>query len=571
MSRNFPFTAVVGQDHIKTAMMLVAIDPKLGGLLVSGPRGSAKSTLVRGFEDILTDSPFVTLPLGATEEMITGSFNLKTVLQSAEIEFQPGLLNRADQGLLYVDEVNLLADHLVDLLLDSAASGISIVERDGISHQQSTQFSLIGTMNPDEGELRPQLLDRFGLMAVVSGQYTLDQRKQVAERRIAFDTDPELFAERYRKTTDAITKNIQRGRSCLNAITLSKTIRDEIAKRCDQAGVDGFRADITLLRAARAQAALRGHKRLRITHIDAVEALVFSHRVPDNQPPPPPSSNTGNCGSGSSSSSSDPAPENSGSSIQGAWGAAPHAPLSNNRLVSSPQIKFKNRINHHPNSSVANTRLRGGSESRQFISEIRSGDSNSETRKPDWRRTVANMRQVRRWKNTNTSFKDCLEYKFPVKRTRTLDMVLLDSSASTFSGDGFSLARQVIQNISRQCYLQRRYICVVGFANDQVKTVLLPQRAPKNLDPFLQSIPIGGGTPAEQAFDCVQRMLGQQKYQFLDCQLFLITDGRIPSRSTQHSLLQKYPVTVVDIESGKIRLGLSKDLAATINADYLHV
>ena len=184
MQPSFPFTAIVAQERLKTALQLVSIDPKIGGLLLSGPRGSAKSTMVRSLASLNHGQSFVTVPLGASEEMVAGSFDLEKALNDAEVAFRPGLLGRANGGILYVDEVNLLADNLVDLLLDAAASGFNLVERDGISHRHEAEFSLVGTMNPDEGELRPQLLDRFGLMARAAAEFSIEQRQQVDRKSV---------------------------------------------------------------------------------------------------------------------------------------------------------------------------------------------------------------------------------------------------------------------------------------------------------------------------------------------------------------------------------------------------
>jgi magnesium chelatase subunit I len=179
---HFPLAAVVGAERLKLALCLSAIDPKIGGVLIEGPRGMAKSTLARGLADLLDTGPFVTLPLGASEERVTGSLDLDVALGEGRAQFSPGVLAKADGGVLYVDEVNLLADHLVDLLLDVAASGINRVERDGLSHSHAARFLLIGTMNPEEGELRPQLLDRFGLNVALDQPPTAAARGEIVRR-----------------------------------------------------------------------------------------------------------------------------------------------------------------------------------------------------------------------------------------------------------------------------------------------------------------------------------------------------------------------------------------------------
>ena len=190
---HFPLAAVVGADSLKLALCLAAIDPAIGGVLIEGPRGMAKSTLARGLADLLDGGRFVTLPLGASEERIVGTLDLDAALGEGRAQFSPGLLARADGGVLYVDEVNLLPDHLVDLLLDAAASGVNHVERDGISQRHAARFVLIGTMNAEEGELRPQLLDRFGLNLALDGQPQPAERAEIVRRRLAFDAGPEAF------------------------------------------------------------------------------------------------------------------------------------------------------------------------------------------------------------------------------------------------------------------------------------------------------------------------------------------------------------------------------------------
>ncbi|HWO12237.1 MAG TPA: ATP-binding protein, partial [Polyangiaceae bacterium] len=186
----FPWTAVLGQQRLKLALLLCAIDPGIGGVLVRGPRGVAKTTLARGFADLLPGR-FVELPLGATEERVAGSLDLGKALGQGEVQFSPGLLALAHEGVLYVDEVNLLPDALVDLLLDAAASGSNVVERDGVSHVHAARFVLIGTMNPEEGELRPQLIDRFGLAVDAEPLSSAEERAQVVLRRLEFERDPQ--------------------------------------------------------------------------------------------------------------------------------------------------------------------------------------------------------------------------------------------------------------------------------------------------------------------------------------------------------------------------------------------
>ncbi|WP_271410470.1 ATP-binding protein [Pseudomonas sp. Q1-7] len=282
---HFPLSAVVGADELKLALQLAAIDPAIGGVLIEGPRGMAKSTLARGIADLLEDASFVTLPLGASEERIVGTLDLDAALGEGRARFSPGVLAKAHGGVLYVDEVNLLPDHLVDLLLDVAASGVNLVERDGISHRHAARFVLIGTMNPEEGELRPQLLDRFGLKVLQDGQPQPAERAEIVRRRLAFDADPQAFVARWHTEQQALAERCRNARTRLAGIPLDDAALDEIARRCFAAGVDGLRADLVWLRAARAHAAWRGAARIEAEDLDAVEHFALAHRRTHTPPP----------------------------------------------------------------------------------------------------------------------------------------------------------------------------------------------------------------------------------------------------------------------------------------------
>ncbi|MCE0463416.1 ATP-binding protein [Pseudomonas uvaldensis] len=284
---HFPLCAVVGADPLKLALCLAAIDPKIGGVLIEGPRGMAKSTLARGLADLLASGQFVTLPLGATEERLVGTLDLDAALGEGRSQFSPGVLAKADGGVLYVDEVNLLPDHLVDLLLDVAASGVNLIERDGISHRHPARFVLIGTMNPEEGELRPQLLDRFGLNVALGGHTAPAERGQIIRRRLDFDSDPVAFCAEWAEAQQQLRERCQRARDRLPTIALDDVSLGQITERCFTAGVDGLRADLVWLRAARAHAAWRGADAIDTEDIDAVAEFALRHRRRGHSMPAP--------------------------------------------------------------------------------------------------------------------------------------------------------------------------------------------------------------------------------------------------------------------------------------------
>ena len=307
----FPFTAIVGQDEMKTAMILTAVDPKIGGVLVFGDRGTGKSTAVRAlaallppiqvvqgcpvnsarFEDVpdwaqvagavMVDrpTPVVDLPLGVTEDRVTGALDIERALTRGEKAFEAGLLARANRGYLYIDEVNLLEDHIVDLLLDVAQSGENVVEREGLSIRHAARFVLVGSGNPEEGELRPQLLDRFGLSVEVTSPKEIETRVEVMRRRDAYENDHAAFMAEWVPQDDALRARILAARDALAQVRTSNVALHDCASVCLALGSDGLRGELTLLRAARALAALDGATEVTRAHIRAAAPMALRHRL----------------------------------------------------------------------------------------------------------------------------------------------------------------------------------------------------------------------------------------------------------------------------------------------------
>ena len=314
----FPFTAIVGQDRMRRALILNAISPRIGGVLIRGERGTAKSTAARALAallpeiEVVADCPFqcdpnrpdqlcdncrsrlergevlstavrrtrfVDLPVSATEDRVVGTLDIEKAIQRGERHFEPGVLAAANRGLLYVDEVNLLDDHVVDILLDSAAMGINVVEREGISFQHPARFILIGTMNPEEGDLRPQLLDRFALCVDMQGINDANQRVEILKRRIEFEQDPDGFRARWHTPERHLTEEIDRARSRLPLVEYSPRDLYMIAALTADFKVDGHRADIAILKTARAHAAYEGRLHLSERDILLAAELALPHRM----------------------------------------------------------------------------------------------------------------------------------------------------------------------------------------------------------------------------------------------------------------------------------------------------
>lgn len=314
----FPFTAIVGQDRMKRALILNAVDPRIGGVLIRGERGTAKSTAARAMAallpeiEVFSDSPFnddpkapntwsdwvkeqmgskrelvtekrrirfVDLPVSATEDRVVGTLDIEKAIQKGERHFEPGVLAAANRGLLYIDEVNLLDDHVVDLLLDSAAMGVNIVEREGISFAHPARFILVGTMNPEEGDLRPQLLDRFALSVEIRGIREARDRVLIMQRNLAYEADPEGFREEWLPREQELSRQIEAGRLLAGEVTYTSRDLLSIAALTSSLNVDGHRADLVILKTARAQAAFEGRKTIQERDIAIAAELALPHRI----------------------------------------------------------------------------------------------------------------------------------------------------------------------------------------------------------------------------------------------------------------------------------------------------
>ncbi|HEV7398575.1 MAG TPA: magnesium chelatase ATPase subunit I, partial [Pyrinomonadaceae bacterium] len=314
----YPFTAIVGQDEARLGLILNLIDPLIGGVLMMGHRGTGKSTAVRALANLLPDItvsegcsfgcdprntsklcanctrtlsetgrlktkevrvPVIDLPLGATEDRVCGSINIQRALSEGVTAFEPGLLARANRGFLYIDEVNLLEDHLVDLLLDVAVTGRNVVERENVSIEHAAEFVLVGSGNPEEGELRPQLIDRFGLYVQVETENDPDERVEILSRRDAFDRDRNSFLAAYAEQQEELQNRITRARKAMARIELRKDVLKKIALLCSELRVEGHRGELTIMRAARALAAFEGRKVVRDNDVRRVAMMALRHRL----------------------------------------------------------------------------------------------------------------------------------------------------------------------------------------------------------------------------------------------------------------------------------------------------
>ncbi|UMB71314.1 VWA domain-containing protein [Mycobacterium paraterrae] len=625
----YPFPAVVGGDpdapggldDMALALILSVIDPGIGGVLVRGEKGTAKSTLVRALIQILPpidviagdrfstdpaqpnatspDGPFgpdapvqtrpvrlVELPVGATEDRVAGSIDLKQALGEGAVHFEPGLLANAHRGILYVDEVNLLHDHLVDLLLDAAAMGTVTVERDGISVTHAARFVLVGTMNPEEGELRPQLLDRFGLTAEVAAPRDPARRAEVVRRRLQFDADPQAFRARYANAEQRLRNRIQRAQSTLVHIQLTDAALLQIAEVCAAAGVDGMRADIVIARAAAAHAAWHDRKHPNIDDLRAAAKLALPHRrrrnpfdapglsdeeldellPPDTDGGPDPDTDPDDPGGGQHA----PEPHSAGAQQD----STPAPPVGAGEPYRTKLFTVRGVGDGH---AGRRSRARTTTGRRTGASPL----SESGIHLVETVRTAA-PHQVARGRTGGRMLLQAKDLRGAVREGREANLVIfaVDTSGSMAARERMRQVKTAILSLLLDAYRRRDRVGVVTF-RDQAADIALPPTgsvdiAAKRLD----GLPAGGRTPLAEGLLKAAEVVRRERLRDPSRRplLVVVTDGRatmgadpVGRAHRAAALLANEEVSsiVVDCESGRMRMGLAVTLAQHLNAEHV--
>jgi magnesium chelatase subunit D len=547
----FPFDAVVGQDDAKLALRLAAADRRIGGVLLRGEKGSAKTTLARGFAALLGDVPFVELPLGATEDRVVGSLDTRAALVGGEIRFQPGLLSAAHGGLLYVDEINLLADHLVDVLLDVAVSGINVVERDGVSHRHPAQFVLVGSMNPEEGELRPQLLDRFGLCVEVRAPADVGARVESVRRRLEFDATGDVGVE-------LVARSAVPPRAGGVSAALTDDVLEAASQLALQVGAEGLRADIVLCRAAAALAALEGRDKTDLEDVRRVAPLALAHRSRRGPFDPPVVSaeeleravrdaldggDTQDAGDDDGELSSGDAPDRPlilGSARRPPVPPSRRAPSERGRAVGDEAAGPEGNVSVVPTVRALASRRAADRDAAFDVDDLRS--SVREARRP---RTV---------------------------------VLCVDLSGSMGAPERATAASGTVLGLLGDAYQRRDRVALVGFRGSEAEVVVSPTASVEVARNQLDRLTTGGRTPLAEGIltglQVASAAAGES-----DVLLALLTDGRATAGADAYDRAVDaaaevakagVPAIVFDCESGAQRLGLATALAEAMGAAHVH-
>jgi magnesium chelatase subunit D len=571
MSGIYPWSAVVGQSQLKLALLLTAIDPSIGGVLVRGPRGVAKTTLARALSE-LVPGRFVELPLGATEDRVAGTLDLAAALQQGKVEFAPGLLASAHDGVLYVDEVNLLPDALIDLLLDAASSGVNVVERDGVSHRHAARFVLIGTMNPDEGELRPQLTDRFGLAVSSAAEFVPAERVEIVSRRLEFERDPDAFRARYADAQRGIAERCETARKRAPEIPLDREALAQIAERCFEAGVEGVRADLAMLRAARAHAAWHGRAQITEADIEAVAELALAHRRPEKRGPGPNGGAGGGSGAGSPPKADGPmsgtgaggSASGQGASSQGAssQASASDGHTGTSRAVPVPALEAP-ELPAWLRAKRSQLALRAShARSRASLGRRRAAPVQV-SKTINWFATLAHSRSRR-----------VREIRYRIRPAApALVILVLDCSASMLRGGALAAAKAVALALAADAPRARTELALIAFSGSRARRIRMSRTHLTAFERVLTELGAGGGTPIGAALREACTLARQaDRRGSSENRLVLMTDGRtreaIDGLPLRRAALN---VTLVDCERTRIRLGRAHAIATELGARYVHV
>ena len=622
MSAPYPFSAIVGQEDLKLALLLNAISPEVGGVLVRGEKGTAKSTAVRALARLLPPIRVISgcpyscdpesqnpecptgphpedaswewrpvrlaeLPVGASTDRLTGTLDIERALTQGEKAFEPGILASAHRGILYVDEVNLLSDHLVDLLLDVAAMGVNHVEREGVSVRHPSRFILVGTMNPEEGELRPQLLDRFGVTVEVSGNLDIDERVEIVRRRLRYESDPEDFATEWATADRELSRSIEKARGGLPAVHLPEETLHKIAAVCTHLGVDGLRGDLVTAKAARALAAweARGvvatkdvrraallalpHRRRRSpfeeTGIDPEELENLLPKDPDPDQPgggAPPPDGTG--GRGSTPEEPSEARPGSGERTFSATEGFEPARLEVPEKGSGGPLGRRSRMVGDHGHPVGDREAGETPEDIALAATVRSAAPHQRARGRDEAGLVLRREDLR------TNLRE--------GRESNLVLFVVDASGSMAARSRMAAVKGAVLSLLTDAYQRRDKVGLVSFRGEGASVLLPPTSGVELAASRLADLPTGGRTPLAAGLEKAAEVLMRERTREKERRplILVLTDGRTtagPDPRAAAAALRRLGISsvVVDTEEGYVRLGMAAALAEALGARCLRL
>jgi magnesium chelatase subunit D len=623
----YPFSAIVGQEDLKLSLLVNAVSPEVGGVLVRGEKGTAKSTAVRALASLLpgievvSDCPYscdpaspnpecpagphppdaptatrpvrlVELPVGASTDRLAGTLDIEKALSEGRKAFEPGLLAAAHRGILYVDEVNLLSDHLVDLLLDVAAMGVNHVEREGVSVRHPSRFILVGTMNPEEGDLRPQLLDRFGITVEVSGNPDPADRVEVVRRRLRYEEDPGSFAAVWSAADNELAVSVESARLRLPGVGLDEDILFRISTLCAELGVDGLRGDLVTAKTARTLAAWDERNEVLTGDVKRAALLALSHRrrrgpfeqpgidpeelenaLSEDPPDPPPDGgmvppSTSEDGGEGSPGARDPEP----SEAQTGVGERSHAasePFDPVRLEAPEKGKGgplgrRSRVSGETGLPVATRETGGKVRDVALAATIRAAAPHQGARGREGMNLVVRPADLR--ENIREG------------REGNLILFLVDASGSMAARRRMSAVKGAVLSLLNDAYQRRDKVALISFRKEEARILLPPTSSVELAGPRLEVLPTGGRTPIAAGLEKAAEVLKRENIRDRERRtlLVLLTDGRAtsgPDPLTAAARLRSLGAAsfVVDTEEGYLRLGMAEELAMAMGARCLRL
>jgi magnesium chelatase subunit D len=624
----YPFSAIVGQDDLKLALLVNAVSPEIGGVLVRGEKGTAKSTAVRALARLLPrirvvsgcpyscdpaspnpecpvgphppDAPSETrpvrlleLPVGASTDRLAGTLDIEKALSEGRKAFEPGLLAAAHRGILYVDEVNLLSDHLVDLLLDVAAMGVNHVEREGVSVRHPSRFILVGTMNPEEGELRPQLLDRFGVTVEVSGSPDPADRVEVVRRRLRYEADPEEFAGEWSTADGELAASVESARLRLPKVGLDEDILFRISTLCAELGVDGLRGDLVTAKTARVLAAWEARSEVLLDDVKRAALLALSHRRrrgPFEQPgidpeelenalsedPDPPDGPDGGTTPPATS-------EEDGELSRGARDSEPSEARTGagerSHNATEPFKPVRLEAPEKGRGGPLGRRSRVAGESGHPVGDRESGEDSKDVALAATVRAAAPHQRARGREGPGLVGRPGdLRENVREGREGNLILFLVDASGSMAARKRMSAVKGAVLSLLNDAYQRRDKVGLISFRNEGARILLPPTSSVELAASRLEELPTGGRTPLAAGLEKAAEVLKRERLRDRERRplLVLLTDGRAtagPDPRTAAARLRSLGATsfVVDTEEGYVRLGMAGEMAEAMGARCLRL